>query len=194
GIDDQLAMLHFKMGRCQRSLGRLSEAARSYRRASDLDRIPYGAPTRYNEILRELAARHGALFVDVAARLDRESLGGLVGDDLFADPMHPNLRAHRVIAAAVAQALQAHGLPAPAKQWQPGRYREPDLAAVYEADSELRRRERLIRALTCLLAERPACVRAEAEAVLADQPEDPTARAFLRDLSRPGGRRPRFRE
>jgi lysophospholipase L1-like esterase len=136
-IDDQYAALHFSMADCYRELSRFDEAQRGYVRASDLDRAYHGAPTRYNEIVRELALAHDTPYVDAYGALLRESGDGIVGDNFFADLAHPNIRAHQVIAEAVADELFRRGLPVAREQWRRGAYREVDVAEVYESHPEL---------------------------------------------------------
>ena len=174
-IDDEYADLHFKIAQCERRLGRDETAYLHYRLASDADRVPHGAPTRYNGILRELAKAHGTLLVDVEALLTAESPGGLVGDSWFTDLMHPNLRAHQRITGAVAGALRESDVPESAGRWRRGAYREPDVDALYASEPSLRLKEWAIRAAACMLSRRRECALENAEAVLAVQPDHPGA-------------------
>ena len=170
-IDDTFADLDYRVAGCERALGRFDAARVRYRQASDLDRVPYGAPTRYNDILREVAREQGAMLVDIDDALTRASPHGLVGEDLFVDFVHPNLRAHQLIAATVADTLRAAGVPAPPERWVLGRYVEPDPEALYGAEPRLRTQERLVRAVACTLARRDACALAEVDTVLATEPD-----------------------
>lgn len=180
-IDDAYADLVYRVAACERALGRFEAARRDYRRASDLDRVPHGAPTRYNEILREVAREEGALFTDADAAIERASEHGLVGDAWFADFVHPRIRAHVTIADAVAGTLQAAGLPAPAASWRSDLYAPPDVDAIYRSDPAPELQEHLVRALACMLALRSACSLSEARAVLAIDPSNDVARRMLDD-------------
>jgi tetratricopeptide (TPR) repeat protein len=181
-IDAQYAELHFRMARCRHELGELEEARRHYRLASDLDRVPHGAPTHFNDILRRVARAHGAPVVDIDAALARDSGDALVGDDLFLDWLHPNLRAHQLVAAAVAEAMRREGIPVGAGRWSSAAPSEPDPDALYAADPQLRLRESELRMFACLLALRDACARAEARALLQRQPDHALARQALARL------------
>jgi lysophospholipase L1-like esterase len=183
-IDDTVADLHWRKAGCERALGRLDEARESYRRASDLDRVPHGAPTRFNEVLREVARSTDSLLVDAYAALAEESGAGLVGDDLFTDMMHPNLRAHQRIARALAEALRAADLPRPAAEWKAGAYEDPDPASVLASAPRLRVQEHLVRSGACLLAWREECADREAAAALAIDLQEPTARKIRDGLAR----------
>jgi lysophospholipase L1-like esterase len=174
-IDDAFAAAHFALGGCLRTLGRFDEARAAFQRASDLDAVPHGIPSFFNDLVREVARASGALLVDAAARFERESPHGLVGDDLFADFVHPNIRGHQLIAAAITDTLRAAGVPAPAERWRIGAYVDPDPATLLAADPKLRIREHLVRALACDLALRVPCALAELDAVLAIEPQHPQA-------------------
>jgi lysophospholipase L1-like esterase len=162
-IDDEYAALQFKVARCEQSLGRTDAAWTRFRRASDLDRLPQGASTSFNDILREVALSEGAILVDVDLVLAGASGPRLVGDDLFVDAMHPNVRAHQLIAQAVADAIREQGLAGPAVRW--GDYVDPEPgAALVALDPEMPTKELLTRALSHQAAGRTA----EALRVLAE--------------------------
>jgi lysophospholipase L1-like esterase len=170
-VDDGFAAAHFARGTCLRTLGRFDEARAAFARASDLDTVPQGIPSRFNDALREVALRNDAPLVDAAARFERESPHGLVGDALFADFVHPSIRGHQIIAAAIEETLRGAGMPAPADRWRVGAYVDPDPAALVAADPKLRMREHLVRALACDLALRVPCALAEVDAALAIDPQ-----------------------
>lgn len=167
-IDDQFADLHFRIADCHRELDQNSKAREHYRRASDLDRVPHGANTRFNEFIRRIAEEEGAILVDTDSALIAESDNGLVGYDLFTDFVHPNVRAHQTIAATVSQAMREAGLPLDASQWKEG-YRDPPLEEIYGRDPQLEILELQSRVFVCLLAVREACA-AEADQLLAMDP------------------------
>jgi lysophospholipase L1-like esterase len=169
-IDATFAAAHFGLATCLRTLGRFADAQAAFRRASDLDAVPQGIPSRFTDVLRDVARERGALFLDADARFVRESPHGLVGDPLFADFVHPSIRGHQIIAAAIAETLRAAGVPVPADRWRVGAYADPDPAGILADNPKLRVREHLMRALACDLALRVACALAEADAVLALEP------------------------
>ncbi len=164
-IDAGHAELHFRVARCQHARGELVGARAHYRRASDLDQVPHGAPTRFNDLLRELAAERDLLLVDVEALLERASGDRLVGDDLFIEFAHLNPRAHQLVAAALAAALREAGIPRPAPLWREGGYQDPPVEALYAADPEMRVREHESIRFVCAVARRLDCVREQEEAL-----------------------------
>ncbi|HVN39420.1 MAG TPA: SGNH/GDSL hydrolase family protein [Myxococcota bacterium] len=177
-IDADFAALHFERASCHRAQGERASAREEYRRASDLDRVPHGAPTYFNDVIRRVARAHSAP-VDVEAVLEAESGAGLVGDDLFLDWVHPNLRAHQRIARAIAEELRRDGIPVAADRWREPWAELPEPEAVLAADPILRVREEEMRMFACTLARRAECVRASAESLLRLDPGHVEARAAL---------------
>lgn len=182
-IDDAHAGLHYRVATCARALERWDLARAEYRRASDLDRMPHGAPTRFNEVLREVAVSRGTLFVDAASALEQASPHRLVGDDQFVDLVHPNLLANERIAATIADALRAAGIPLPASEWT-GVDPVPPVDALYAREPALRTQERLVRASACILAQRAACANDAIDAVLADDPGNALALQLREGMSK----------
>jgi lysophospholipase L1-like esterase len=177
-IDDAYAELYFLVAGCERRLGRFDAARRHFTLASDLDRVPLGAPSRYNAILAELAERRGAIFVDAAAALEAASREGMVGQDLFVDFVHPNLRGHLVIADAIAARLRESSVPRPAAQWS--QIPEPPaLEEIYAARPDYRRREAEMALIACILVKRTHCADERARALQRIDPESTVARNAL---------------
>ena len=182
-VDDAFAAAHFALGTCLRTLGRWDEARAAFRRASDLDAVPQGIPSQLNDIVRDVARQSGALLVDAEARFERESPHGLVGGALFADFVHPSIRGHELIAAAIDETLRAAAIPAPADRWRADAWTDPDPAALLAADPKLRLREHLVRAIACDLALRTPCALAELDAVLEIDPAHKQARQLRQHLA-----------
>ncbi len=176
-IDDAHAGLHYRIATCQRRLGDRAAAWAHYRRASDLDPVPQGAPTYFNDILHRVADDTGALWVDADSALAAESGSGLVGDDLFTDFAHPNVRAHQTIARAIAGALRDADLPVAASKWGTG-YEDPDPRLLYEREPRLATQELQSRVFVCLVADRDAC-ETEARELLDLDPDNIVARGVL---------------
>lgn len=171
-IDVSFAQTHFDLAGCLRTLGRHQEAAAHYRAASDLDRVPHGAPSAFNDVLREVAVETGALFIDVEEGLRVASEDGLVGDDLFLDMLHPNLRGHQTIARTIFDALGDAGLRDASGRWDDART-SPSPDELYREDPHLRFLDQQIRLVACQLARRFACVSDAAAAMRALEPDNP---------------------
>jgi tetratricopeptide (TPR) repeat protein len=152
-IDRRPAALHYARARCFEALGRWTAARRAYRRASDLDEVPLGAPSVLNVVLRGVARRYDAPFVDVERVFLHAAEHGLVGRRWFVDPMHPTLRGHQLIAAVLAARLQRLGLPVAGAHWAASRYQDLDPEDILLARPRFRRREYESRILLFLLLE-----------------------------------------
>jgi hypothetical protein len=153
----------------------MDRAREHFRLASDLDLVPLGANTSYNEIVREVAESNDSLFVDIFGLMERLSPGGVVGHDLFVDFVHPNLKAHQRIAEALAAALRSSGEIAPAGEWRSDAFVEESAESILAANPELVRGEHLVRAFVCVLTRDPECVLAATRAVLAEDPDNARA-------------------
>lgn len=165
-IDERPAILHFARARCLEHRGAWDRARDEYQRASDLDELPLGAPSALNPVIRDRAAAAQAAFVDVAGALAAESPHGLVGDELFYDYLHFNLRGNERVATILGGWLRALGRPTPAGTWQGDSYRDPDPEAIRAADPELRAREHLMRFGLLLMLDRAEEARHDREEVL----------------------------
>jgi lysophospholipase L1-like esterase len=153
-LDDGFAQLQFKMATCERTLGQLEAAYARFRHASDLDRLPQGAPTLLNDIVRDVARQEDAILVDVDLIFREASGPRLVGNDLFIEAMHLNLRGHQLIARAVTDAIRESGVAGSQVPWNTGAYVDPDPEQLVAADPKLRFNESFTRFLTCKAAGR----------------------------------------
>jgi tetratricopeptide (TPR) repeat protein len=158
-IDDEYALLHYRIAGCQRALEQFDAARAEYRRASDLDRVPHGAPTYFNDWIRRIAAGSGALLVDSDDLLASASEHGLVGDPLINEFVHPNLRAHQLIAAEIEKTLREAGIPRPAAEWRAQTWVDPSPEQLVAENPSLRVREHEAIRFTCVVARRMDCVR-----------------------------------
>ena len=164
-IDGEYALLHYRIAGCQRALGQFDAARAEYRRASDLDRVPHGAPTYFNDWIRSIAAENGALLVDSDGLLAAASEHGLVGDALVNEFVHPNLRAHELIAAGIEQTLREAGIPRPAAEWRAQTWVDPSPEQLVAENPSLRAREHEAIRFTCVVARRQECVDEQVEAL-----------------------------
>ena len=157
-IDGVFAQLHYRIAECARSLGEFDLAREHYRLASDLDRVPHGAPSQYNDFLRDLAQREQVVLVDAEAALREAGETGLIGDEFFNEFVHPNLLAHQLIGRAIAEALRAASIPRAAEEWVEVDYVETPSAELYALDPDLEIRELVSWRAVCMVSRRDRCV------------------------------------
>ncbi|MYB71588.1 MAG: hypothetical protein F4X75_24210 [Gemmatimonadetes bacterium] len=109
------ANLHFTLGRQHYLRGEYGEAKAAFTRARDMDRLPFRAPTLFNQILREVAASsNGVLLCEVEATFSAASPHGIVGSELISEYVHPTVFGHYLIARTMIETLAASPL---AGQW-----------------------------------------------------------------------------
>ena len=78
-----------------------AEARRWFLDAKDLDELRFRAPGEaFNGVIREVAARRGAVVVEAQQRLVRASGQGIIGADLMLEHVHPNLDGYFLLADA----------------------------------------------------------------------------------------------
>ncbi|MGZ8411543.1 MAG: GDSL-type esterase/lipase family protein [Gemmatirosa sp.] len=107
------AAAHYARAQLADARGDTAGARAAYRAAKERDELRFRAPEAMNAIIREEAARHGAILVETQRAVERASPGGVPGHTLVLEHLHPNLDGYFVIADAFYEALRARGLPAP---------------------------------------------------------------------------------
>ncbi|HET7231109.1 MAG TPA: hypothetical protein VFJ16_13945, partial [Longimicrobium sp.] len=89
-------------------------AARAlYVAAKDHDQLRFRAPAAINAIIRQEAARHGATVVETEQALERASPGGVIGESLMLEHLHPNVQGFFIISSAFYEAMRARGMIGP---------------------------------------------------------------------------------
>lgn len=109
-LDDQFAELWFRLGRCHAALTNTAAAADGFVRARDCDTLRFRADTRINQIITDAVRRRGGARlkgVDAAAAFAARSAGGVAGDELLLEHVHPNFAGHYLLACLVAEQVEA---------------------------------------------------------------------------------------
>ena len=105
-IDDEHALLNYRIARCLDRLGRNKEAGDYYVRAKDWDVCPLRMlETMYDE-LGTIGKDTEVPYLDARALLSKESPDGIPGNDLYVDHVHPTIRAHQRIAEALVKLVR----------------------------------------------------------------------------------------
>lgn len=116
-IDNRHAHLQYLRGRILWGLGRFEEAGAAFTRARDEDVCPLRALTEMGEIVKTVAAKHGAPVVDFAALAAGASQHGIPGQDLFLDHVHPTIEGNRMLALGLLNELSAQKVVHPTGSW-----------------------------------------------------------------------------
>jgi tetratricopeptide (TPR) repeat protein len=104
-ITPDYAMAHYLLGKAQRAQGRFADAAASFRKAVDLDPMPWRPPARSVQAIRDAAASHGAVLCDLESAFHGASPDGSTGAELMDDHVHPSLRGQDLVARSIVRAL-----------------------------------------------------------------------------------------
>lgn len=100
-LDPQHARAHHLLGRCLTALGRDDDALSHYKRALELDPMPWRAPGTLSDVVRRVANDGGAILCDLEADFREASPGGATGWELMDDHVHPTLRGQALIAESL---------------------------------------------------------------------------------------------
>jgi tetratricopeptide (TPR) repeat protein len=99
------ALARFEQARHLEASGDKAAARADYLAAKDRDELRFRAPEQFNEVIRKVAAGHGATVVDVQVALAAASRNGIIGADLMLEHVHPNVEGYFLLASAYWPAL-----------------------------------------------------------------------------------------
>ena len=100
-LSSEHAWLWYLQGRALERLGRDSEAQRAFRKARDLDTMPWRAPTSHNAVIRAVAKEHGAVLADVEAAFADAAPAQGVGWEWMVDHVHFSVAGQALLARTV---------------------------------------------------------------------------------------------
>jgi lysophospholipase L1-like esterase len=109
------ALLHYELGLLFNSRLQTALAAKHYELAIAHDLLKFRAPQAINVIIETLAKQHNATFVDTNAYFKQRSPGGIVGNNLMLEHLHPNLRGYYVISESFYHSIKEANLVRPWK-------------------------------------------------------------------------------
>ncbi|HUG40650.1 MAG TPA: tetratricopeptide repeat protein [Longimicrobiales bacterium] len=108
-LDSATAYPWFVQGRALEASGHPAAAREAFVAARDRDQLPFRAPSVMNTVIRDVARRHGATVVDVLDAFAAASPGGVIGNELILEHLHPNIEGQFLIGDAFYEALRAAG-------------------------------------------------------------------------------------
>jgi len=117
-LDSRHAGAHFLLGLSYLETGRLDVAQQALLHAKDEDICPLRMIEPLHQRLGRVARATGTPLVDVRALLAEASPGGLVGNELLLDHIHPTINGHQRIAAALLDQLASLGLVSLRPGWE----------------------------------------------------------------------------
>ena len=109
-VDSLAATPFYLAGRLYDRQGLYGRARQAYIRAKDRDELRFRAPEAINRIIRQEAARHGAILVEAGQALAGASPTGIPGRNVMTEHLHPNVVGYFHLADAYYDALRAQNL------------------------------------------------------------------------------------
>ena len=100
-LSSEHAWLWYLQGRALERLGRDAQAQRAFRKARDLDTMPWRAPTAHNAVIRAVAKEHGVVLADVEAAFVAAAPVQGVGWEWMVDHVHFSVAGQALLARTV---------------------------------------------------------------------------------------------
>ena len=106
-IDDGFAELQFRLASCLAKLENATNSAVAFKKARDLDALPFRTDSWMNQIIRKVASSsRGAEYLDLEEILSNQSSEGVPGEETFFDHVHFNFSGNYRAARAIAEKLE----------------------------------------------------------------------------------------
>src|SRR5690606_23583730 len=99
-LDSTSAIPFWLRARLHDQTHNFDRALADYVAARDRDRLRFRAPTAMNAVIRQEAARTGAIVVETEGRMAAAARDGLIGHDLMTEHLHPNIEGYFQLTAA----------------------------------------------------------------------------------------------
>lgn len=112
--DPRFALAWYELGQLLLTAGNHTAAAAAFQKALDEDVCPLRMTSPLQQMLRDTVLREHADFLDAHALLAARCKGGIVGEQVLVDHVHPSFRGHEDIAIAIAAWMQKTNLLQPA--------------------------------------------------------------------------------
>ncbi|HVO75410.1 MAG TPA: hypothetical protein VMT35_15380, partial [Ignavibacteriaceae bacterium] len=80
-----------------------------FKLAKDLDALRFRAPEKMNKIIDDLGKEFHAAVVPIDSIFDSKSPGGIVGDNLIVDHLHPNVQGYQLMGKAFYESMEKQG-------------------------------------------------------------------------------------
>jgi len=104
-LDSTHAEIHFLLGKVLLGLGKKREARDAFQAATRYDALRFRAPPEINQLIEEKAEEYEAHFVNTNEIFRLASQGGIIGEELVLEHLHPNLEGYFLMADAFYRSL-----------------------------------------------------------------------------------------
>lgn len=100
----------YKQATQEFSSGNYPKAAELFRYAKDLDALRFRAPEKINSLIKQLAKEYNNNYVDADSAFNAQSPGGIVGDNLMTDHLHPTLSGYWLLGKLYFEKMRSLGI------------------------------------------------------------------------------------
>ena len=97
-LDDRHANAHFLLAKIYDAIGDAGGAKEHYLRAKDEDICPLRMTEPLHDVLAQVARQTSTPLIDIRQLFEQQAEGGIPGDDLLIDHVHPRIEGHQHIA------------------------------------------------------------------------------------------------
>ncbi|WP_442506007.1 hypothetical protein SH528x_004827 [Novipirellula sp. SH528] len=130
GINPQHAGLHYQLALLYFDDKQFDQAKNHFQIANDEDICPLRIVTPIRDVIQQAARDTQTPMVPARKRFETHSTGGIPGDNLLLDHVHPTIPGHQVIAAEIMGKLETLKIVSPRDDW--GIEREQNYARHWE--------------------------------------------------------------
>ncbi len=117
--EPRYALGWYELGQIQLTIGDLKNALTSFNRALDEDVCPLRMKSALSQAMQHVAGTHNIPFLNAHELLGRRCHGGIVGEQVLVDHVHPSFRGHEDIAVEIAVWMEQRGfVQSQAADWQ----------------------------------------------------------------------------
>jgi tetratricopeptide (TPR) repeat protein len=114
--DTANALYHYRTGQSFYREGNYPQAGKCFIKAKELDLLRFRAPEELNQIIADLCSRYPSVYyVDSKKELEAYAPHHLLGDELFTDHVHPNLKGYAILSGAFYRKIAESGVLPPAQ-------------------------------------------------------------------------------
>ncbi|MCX6135815.1 MAG: tetratricopeptide repeat protein [Ignavibacteriales bacterium] len=116
-VDSIPAKGHFLLGQILERTQRYEQARKEYALARDYDGLRFRAPSEFNDIIHQVAARHSIPVAECEQLVSAQSEHGIIGNRLALEHVHLNVDGYFLIAKAFFTGMADNNVIAPRERW-----------------------------------------------------------------------------
>ena len=119
-IDDAYALTYYRIGQCYEYMNDPVRANEYYSLANDKDCFPIRGPSAVNRFYEDIRkdGLKGVYVIQTRDIFEKNAPGGIIGDDLVADQIHPTIKGQAMIALEIVRLMYENSFIVPKEAWR----------------------------------------------------------------------------